>query len=197
MLPRSSAWEPATGESPNGPTSDQEKPVQSDNPWTDFAVASLRSFWNDGLSTSAIGRALNLSKNAVIGKVHRLDLPARPCPIRRASEREQKRICKSRPLVSLPPLTAPVGLAPNSDARETGTETRNDTLATPVASPPPFIPSIRRPTYRVSQCCWPIGDPRTPTFRFCDDSSLPGKPYCAAHASTAYVKAPSSGRNVA
>jgi GcrA cell cycle regulator len=170
--------------------------VQSDNPWTDIAVARLRSLWNDGLSTSAIGRALNLSKNAVIGKAHRLALPARPCPIRRPNDWKQKRIRKSRPVISLPPLAAPVSLLPGSDVCETRGETGKDTVATPGASAPAFTPEIEKPRYRISQCCWPIGDPGTPTFRFCDAPSLPGKPYCPEHASTAYVKASSSGRNV-
>jgi GcrA cell cycle regulator len=37
-------------------------------------------------------------------------------------------------------------------------------------------------------CCWPIGEPGTKAFRFCDDTSVPGKPYCDEHARLAYVK---------
>ena len=37
-------------------------------------------------------------------------------------------------------------------------------------------------------CCWPIGEPGTRSFRFCDDASEPGKPYCTEHAKLAYVK---------
>jgi GcrA cell cycle regulator len=37
-------------------------------------------------------------------------------------------------------------------------------------------------------CCWPIGEPGTKTFRFCDDTSVAGKPYCEEHAKLAYVK---------
>ncbi|MBC7799894.1 MAG: GcrA cell cycle regulator, partial [Gemmatimonadaceae bacterium] len=37
-------------------------------------------------------------------------------------------------------------------------------------------------------CCWPIGDPGTPSFRFCDDGAMANKPYCAQHAALAYVK---------
>jgi GcrA cell cycle regulator len=36
------------------------------------------------------------------------------------------------------------------------------------------------------ECTWPIGEPRTPGFRYCDDVSLPGKPYCKAHCTLAY-----------
>ena len=41
---------------------------------------------------------------------------------------------------------------------------------------------------RLVACCWPIGDPGTKDFRFCDAASVPGKPYCAEHAQVAYVK---------
>jgi GcrA cell cycle regulator len=37
-------------------------------------------------------------------------------------------------------------------------------------------------------CCWPIGEPGKKDFRFCDDVSVPGKPYCEAHVRLAYVK---------
>jgi GcrA cell cycle regulator len=38
-------------------------------------------------------------------------------------------------------------------------------------------------------CCWPIGEPGTPDFRFCSSEATPGKPYCTTHAAVAYVKA--------
>jgi GcrA cell cycle regulator len=37
-------------------------------------------------------------------------------------------------------------------------------------------------------CCWPLGEPGTPSFRFCDAEASPGKPYCGDHAAVAYVK---------
>jgi GcrA cell cycle regulator len=40
----------------------------------------------------------------------------------------------------------------------------------------------------VITCCWPIGEPGTSSFRFCDASSVPGKPYCEEHAELAYVR---------
>ncbi|HET9147742.1 MAG TPA: GcrA family cell cycle regulator, partial [Acetobacteraceae bacterium] len=51
--------------------------------WTEDAIARLRLLWAEGLSTAEIGRRLNISKNAVVGKAHRLALVARPSPIRR------------------------------------------------------------------------------------------------------------------
>jgi GcrA cell cycle regulator len=51
------------------------------------------------------------------------------------------------------------------------------------------IPPLPIQTRRSApSCCWPIGDPGTKTFRFCDDTSVPGKPYCEEHVRLAYVK---------
>ena len=50
--------------------------------WTDSDIKKLKQLWQKGLSTVAIGQALGISKNAVIGKVHRLQLQSRPSPIR-------------------------------------------------------------------------------------------------------------------
>jgi GcrA cell cycle regulator len=49
------------------------------------------------------------------------------------------------------------------------------------------VPSVRTGG-RVTPCCWPIGEPGTRSFRFCDADSLGGKPYCAEHAEKAYVR---------
>jgi len=51
--------------------------------WNDEIVRRLRWLWDEGHSTAEIGRRLGVSKNAVVGKVHRLDLPTRPSPISR------------------------------------------------------------------------------------------------------------------
>lgn len=53
--------------------------------WTEETISRLRALWDEGLSTAEIGRQLSITKNAVVGKAHRLGLPSRPSPIRRAS----------------------------------------------------------------------------------------------------------------
>ncbi|HET8995583.1 MAG TPA: GcrA family cell cycle regulator, partial [Acetobacteraceae bacterium] len=54
--------------------------------WADETITRLRELWSEGHSTAEIGRRLGVSKNAVVGKAHRLDLPARPSPIRREGD---------------------------------------------------------------------------------------------------------------
>ncbi len=157
--------------------------------WAEETILRLRLLWDEGHSTAEIGRRLGVSKNAVVGKAHRLDLPARPSPIRRDGPGTAPRRSAPRRLAgpTLPPLpsTAPLG---EPLVRAAAVE-----LA-PVAPRPVPAPSPRpavaapRPYGRVITCCWPIGEPGTSSFRFCDFESVPGKPYCEQHAQLAYVK---------
>ena len=160
--------------------------------WAEEVISRLRDLWAEGHSTAEIGRRLGVSKNAVVGKAHRLDLPARPSPIRREGEAapRQPRRNPMRQLEgpTLPPLPCtriiePVALAASPAPLAV--------TPRPLPVPPPMRvapPPPPRPYGRVITCCWPLGDPGTPNFRFCDDASEPGKPYCAEHAKVAYVK---------
>jgi len=153
--------------------------MASDFDWTEETIARLRVFWRDGHSTAEIGRRMDISKNAVVGKVHRLRLPPRPSPIRRdgsATPRQQATPRVRGP--SLPPLPSVAAAGPVPATRP------------PPVPPPPVVP---RPLVMAScpparqPCCWPIGEPGTPGFRFCDAGAMPRKPYCAEHAGQAYV----------
>ncbi len=143
--------------------------------WNDEAISRLRALWDEGHSTAEIGRRLGVTKNAVVGKSHRLNLSPRPSPIRRSHEGETPRRQQARRVVgpTLPsleqvaPVVVPVRVAPRPALRAV------------------FTP---RASVRVSACCWPIGEPGTPSFRFCDDGAMHGKPYCEEHAALAYVK---------
>lgn len=72
--------------------------------WNEEAVARLRELWTQGLSTAEIGRHLNVTKNAVVGKAHRLGLEGRPSPIRRAAAKKDK----AAPAVKAEPKAASV-----------------------------------------------------------------------------------------
>ncbi len=54
--------------------------------WTDEMVEELKRLWDEGVTTGEIGRRLNISKNSIVGKVHRLGLSGRPSPIKRKNE---------------------------------------------------------------------------------------------------------------
>jgi GcrA cell cycle regulator len=170
--------------------------------WTEDTIVRLRELWDEGHSTAEIGRRLGFSKNAIVGKAHRLDLPARPSPIRREipePDAESGLRCDGTTLPPLPsdvikppepkagPLAPPLAVvAPVPLPRGTGVR---PAATRPMAvTPPRAHVQPPRPYARIVTCCWPIGEPGTRSFHFCDDPSEPGKPYCADHAKLAYVK---------
>ena len=183
--------------------------------WTEDLITQLRLFWDEGHSTAEIGRRLGVSKNAVVGKAHRLELPARPSPIRRMQDGMH---AGARPAARpAPPADMPGTVASQRDfkrsepahsvAAQSGAPTAEvgqpeiEVASKPepnVAAPPADVakhrPALRtvaapvRSGARPSPCCWPIGEPGTRGFHFCSAQALPGKPYCAQHAQLAYVK---------
>jgi len=159
--------------------------------WTDDAIARLRTLWAEGLSTAEIGRRLGVSKNAIVGKAHRLNLPARPSPIIRkaADDVASRRIAPRR--VSGPTLSALATAPADAPIEATAPAVTQAPAPRPVPSHPALraVSSAPRPASpRFSACCWPIGEPGTPSFHFCGDPALANKPYCADHAALAYVR---------
>jgi GcrA cell cycle regulator len=136
--------------------------------WTDERVEQLKSLWNEGLSASQIARVLGgVTRNAVIGKVHRLGLAGRAGPAR--SERPRNSITHksvARIAVPEPPVVEedPVTL---EDGHFATVLTINDRM-----------------------CRWPIGDPAENEFHFCGHKPRSGSPYCEAHARKAYQPQP-------
>ena len=57
--------------------------------WTDEAVEELKKMWDKGMTTGQIAKVLNVTKNSIIGKVHRLCLTDRPSPIKKSSASSQ------------------------------------------------------------------------------------------------------------
>ena len=151
--------------------------------WTEETITRLRGLWDEGHSTAEIGRRLGITKNAVVGKAHRLNLPARPSPIRRgAGEGRPPRRATAR-RVSGP--TLPVLVAALAPAVTPATPRLAEPKLTPVVR---VVPATPRPGARLTACCWPIGEPGTPNFHFCSEHAIHGKPYCPEHAAVAYVK---------
>lgn len=141
--------------------------------WPLSRMLELDTLWEAGTATAEMGRLLRCSKNAVIGKAHRMNLPSRPSPIHRRD--------------------VTTGAAPPKRTRplETPRVKRKPTMAT--SGPPPQTPPPAKPPAAVFQrpartCCWPMGEPRKPDFRFCGDAADPGKPYCTLHSRHAYVR---------
>lgn len=155
--------------------------------WTDNRVALLSKLWLDGLSASQIAAALGggVTRNAVIGKVHRLGLSGRG----KAGQTVPQRAARPRP-------PSPDGEAPRQN--EAGPPP-SDASRIPAIAPAPrpetapvFLPVSERVSIhelRDTMCRWPIGDPSSSDFGFCGARSVTGLPYCGHHCSIAYQPA--------
>lgn len=154
--------------------------------WTTESIDRLRALWAEGHSTAEIGRRMGVSKNAVVGKAHRLQLPARPSPIRRDPAAPRPVATGRRP--TLPPLREALPVVQRREEPRIVAEA--PPAPAPAAAPPPKPVAVVRAFPRVSTktCCWPLGEPGTEEFRFCCDAAIPGKPYCGEHAALAYVR---------
>ena len=130
--------------------------------WTDERVEQLKGLWSEGLSASQIARALGgVSRNAVIGKVHRLGLAGRAVPARAERPRTQRR------------TAIHTALAPIEVVEEDPIILEDGSFATVL-------------TINDRMCRWPIGDPAENEFHFCGRNPRNGSPYCEAHARKAY-----------
>jgi GcrA cell cycle regulator len=156
--------------------------------WTDERVELLRKLWSDGLSASQVAAELGpgITRNAVIGKIHRLGLAERA----KTANAPRPRAAKApRPAAPAPRVgghavhgNVALAFAPQ-------------TIVVARAAPEEevVIPLSERVTLmdlRESMCRWPMGDPTTAEFRFCGGRSpIGGGPYCAHHARIAYQPA--------
>jgi GcrA cell cycle regulator len=149
--------------------------MNSEFEWTDDSIKKLRQLWSEGHSTAEIGRRMGISKNAVVGKAHRLDLPARPSPIRTGGS---PRAPRRQPIPTL------ADTMPLSCLRDADIPTLVGRIAPTVK--PARHAAIASPPAGSQPCCWPIGEPGTPAFRFRDDPAPLDVPYCDEHARRAY-----------
>ena len=173
--------------------------------WTDDRVEILKTMWTEGKSASQIAKELGgVTRNAVIGKVHRLGLSNRnggagkAAPKDKAKEAPKEKVAAPTPRrdstaagtqSAEPPPTSlrraiiPAGqpLPPQPSANEISPEA----LAT--------VREVEKKSKKISlmelterTCKWPVGDPATDDFWFCGLPSQTGKPYCEAHVGVAF-----------
>lgn len=137
--------------------------------WTDDAVETLTRLWGQGdLSAAMIARRLGVTRNAVLGKIHRLGLsqPLQPRP----------------PAIARPPR--PAKPRPVASARRAPRPAPVRTLPMPSAEVGPGLVA-RLEDLPTRACHWPLGDPQAADFAFCGRRAGTG-PYCPAHAGMAY-----------
>lgn len=139
--------------------------------WSDDRVAAMSKLWLDGLSASQIAKQLGgVTRNAVIGKVHRLGLSGHGGAAS-APGRPQRVTITRAPS----PRRAAVGAAPRVMAPS------RPPVAAPSPAPAPEGPGLVTDMARlaVHACKWPIGDPKSSDFSFCGRHA-DGR-YCAVH----------------
>jgi GcrA cell cycle regulator len=146
--------------------------------WTNERVEQLKSLWTEGQSASAIAAELGeVTRNAVIGKIHRLGLTGRSP----TSHRQQA--ARSSPASRRPRRRA--ALAAKTRTRGSSPKTATATLIE--LGPAPDI-AVTVATLSQHTCRWPEGDPNSAGFHFCGRSTSAPGPYCAAHAAVAYQR---------
>ena len=164
--------------------------------WTDERVEILKKMWGEGQSASQIAKELGgVTRNAVIGKVHRLGLSNRagssaPAPEKKAAKpaakpakpkKQTEKVVEVTVTPRKPIVPAGQPLPPQPSANEISPEA----LAT--------VREVEKTAKKISlmdlterTCKWPIGDPATEDFWFCGLSVQQGKPYCEAHVGVAF-----------
>lgn len=126
--------------------------------WTDERVSLLKQLWGEGKTAAEIAKVLGdgITRNAVIGKAHRLKLSSRLSPIQQNTVKKPKSDATPRivrPQVKLPEFKGKGVNMIDLDA---------------------------------SMCRWPNGDPKEENFNFCGCAAMVGLPYCEVHARAAY-----------
>jgi GcrA cell cycle regulator len=182
--------------------------------WTDERVETLKKMWNEGQSASQIAKELGgVTRNAVIGKVHRLGLSNRagsgtPAPAKAAPAEKP-----SKPATPKPAPKAKAASASQPEAEELELDENGIPISAarraiiPAGQPLPPQPSaneispealakvneVEKSAKRITlmeltekTCKWPVGDPATEDFWFCGLPVQQGKPYCEAHVGVAF-----------
>jgi len=151
-------------------------------PWTPSDIAELRKLLDEKLSASQIGKQLGFSRNAVIGKVHRMQARGEAMKFARVQGQNEKPARKAPKFKPNPKSPAKLRLChPLATRGAIKRGTHSEAVNAPLA---PRLISLLE--LREGDCKFPIGDLRKAGFGFCGHPSLPFKPYCAEHSAVAY-----------
>ena len=184
--------------------------------WTDERVETLKRMWGEGQSASQIAKELGgVTRNAVIGKVHRLGLSNRAGSGGNAGKAAAKEKAPAKPAAPKAPPKAKTKAAPASKPAKEEPELDENGIPIsaarraiiPAGQPLPPQPSaneispealakvneVEKSAKKISlmeltekTCKWPVGDPATEDFWFCGLPVQQGKPYCEAHVGVAF-----------
>jgi len=139
-------------------------------PWVENNVSKLRDLWDQGLPTAQIGKLLGFTKNAVVGKAHRIGLERRPSPIRRTAVKPDRKKARSPVMPKL-----------NFENKQESIVSQKETNVFQ-----PVVKNLLNTNVRRG-CEWPKGHPDEIDFHFCGKDRFEDKPYCLDHCAVAYV----------
>ena len=146
--------------------------------WTDERIAQLKAGWEGGMTASQIAEQLGeVTRNAVIGKAHRLGLESRPSPVKGGDADAAS--------------AAPAGSVPSAGTGPDMPVAASGPLPAPrpaARAPRGAVKSARTTLLDLSEkvCKWPIGHPGEADFHFCGKPSQASFPYCTEHCLQAY-----------
>ena len=144
--------------------------------WTDERVSLLTKLWGEGHTAAEIAKQLGgVTRNAVIGKAHRLKLSNRVSPIQQNKKPANKNIERKSVKKAISPSSKEKGNVAEIQVLQQEHIKSGDLYSLMELKP--------------RMCRWPCGDPKQEDFGFCGDNAMPGLPYCEAHAKVAYQAA--------
>ncbi len=185
--------------------------------WTDERVETLKKMWAEGQSASQIAKELGgVTRNAVIGKVHRLGLSnragsggattAKPAAKEKAAKPSAPKPAPKPKATKAPPASKPEKEVEELDENGIPISAARRAII-PAGQPLPPQPSaneispealakvneVEKTAKKLTlmeltekTCKWPVGDPATEEFWFCGLNVQQGKPYCEAHVGVAF-----------
>lgn len=150
--------------------------------WTEPKIQMLKDMWGHGYSASEIAKCIGgLSRNAVIGKAHRMELSKLQSPARHKDAPDVKSTSMVRTKPSKKVMLRAAPMLPKPPVQQAGSvpavKRMTESLTKSAVSP---LKTTER------QCRWPHGDPRSKDFKFCGGDAVEGLPYCFDHARAAY-----------
>lgn len=178
--------------------------------WDSNVLKKLKALVGKGLSTAEIGKKLGLSKNAIVGKLHRMgwnagatDSDAVKKPAKKAVVKKPtpKKVEKKPVAVKVAKKTAPapkpVKVAPKEKPVPAQKPAPKKTGGHAIAGSKGISVhqrmvqhALEMANLKPNQCRWPIGDPDSENFHFCGNPVFVGKPYCYEHCKQAYQFTP-------
>ena len=183
--------------------------------WDNGVIKKLKALVGRGLSTAEIGKKLGISKNAVVGKLHRMGWNSgvsESAGVKSGKETAKKSASKTLAKKSVLAKGAksvkslkPTKVAPKtksvlkSVATNKSSNTSGDgkkVVGRPIATRGTNVHqrivqhALEMANLKPNQCRWPIGDPDSADFHFCGNPVFVGKPYCYEHCKQAYQFVP-------